>query len=449
MNFKYSKVGVVWRLMVFALLIVSACIGALYQLWEVVIGCSIAAIVMGWSILQFVTGMHRKVQLFFDAVRYEDGSLRFPEQQSDPHLQALYTKLNEINQLLTEIRAREAQSEQFFKAFMQRSSSGLLAVDQEGYVEIINDAALNMIGLQNLSHIDRLQQQYPALHEALLQLEPDQSTHVKLLGGNQLQQLSIKQAHIRLLEKEYRIFSLYDIKNELEEHELDTWQKLIRIMTHEIMNSITPISSLSQTLNRYFEQDGQAVALDQLQQTDIDSTREGLQVIEERANGLRNFVENYRKLSKLPQAQFQEITLDSWLASIQLLFKPQADEHTIRFTITNTYAKPTFLGDEKLLTHVLLNLLNNAVQALEQQNNKHIEIIAESSDVNTLRLKVIDNGKGFTAEEQDKLFLPFYTSRENGSGIGLSLSRQIMRMHKGSISASSQVGKGAEFVLEI
>lgn len=449
MNSKYTNRAIVGRLVLLCIWVVAACTGAFYQVWELVILGGIAAILTGWSVVHVVKRTHRKVNLFFEAVQYEDGSLRFPEQQRDPHLKGLYTKLNKINQLLTEIRAREAQSEQFFREFMKRSASGLLAIDEHGYVEIINDTALELIGLPNLSHLDRLQQQFPALYEALILLNPDQSTRVKLLNGNNLQQISVKMARIWLLEKEYRIYSLYDIQNELEEHELETWQKLISIMTHEIMNSITPISSLSQTLNRYFTNQGASVAISDLQQRDIDNTREGLLVIEERTVGLRNFVENYRKLSKLPQAQFREIELTSWLASLKLLFKPQADEHGIQFTITNTYPKPSFLGDEKLLTHVLLNLLNNAVQALEGMDDKRIEITVEPMQAQSLRLKVIDNGKGFSPEEQDKLFLPFYTSRENGSGIGLSISRQIMRMHKGSISARSEAGRGAEFVLEL
>lgn len=449
MNSSYTNKAVILRLIWLSVFVAGGCFSFVYSIWELVVVAIIGVIATAWSLLYFIQNMHRKVHLFFEAIKNEDGSLHFSENQQDKHLKGLYQSLNRINQFITEIRIREVHSERFFKEFMKRSASGLMAVDQDNFVEIINDAALKIIGLANLTHLDRLQDLYPSLHELLLQLKSGQSQSIKLLEGNELRQITVKVVDIRFSEKEYRIFSLYDIKNEIEENELETWQKLMRIMTHEIMNSIAPISSLSQTLNRYFIKEGAPVQLQDLNQDEIDNTVKGLTVIEERATGLRAFVDNYRKLSKLPQAEFSSIELNHWLDSIKLLFKAQTEEHKIDFKITHTYPKPSFPGDEKLLTHVVLNLLNNATQALEKQENKSIEIVTEANELGSLRLKVIDNGEGFKAEERDKIFLPFYTSRENGSGIGLSLSRQIMRMHKGSISASSEPGVRTEFVLEI
>lgn len=449
MNSSYTRMALIWRLLLLVLFVAGGCFAFFYSIWEFVILALILGVATAWNLVYMVQVVHRKVDFFFDSINYEDGSLHFDENQKDKHLKGLHRNLNQLNALITEIRVREVHSERFFKEFMKRSASGLIAVDQNDFVEMVNDAALRLMGLTNLTHLDRLKQHNTALYELMIKLKPGQSESLKVLEENELRQISVKVAEIKFSEKSYRIFSIYDIKTEMEENELETWQKLIRIMTHEIMNSIAPITSLSQTLNSYFIKDNNAIEIKDLEQSHVDNTVQGLQVIRDRAEGLRSFVDNYRKLSGLPQPEFKAIDLSKWLDSIMLLFKGQEGEHNITLTIHNSYPSPSFPGDEKLLTHVVLNLLNNAVEALQGCESKTIEINVEPSISGALRLSVIDNGKGFEAEERDKIFLPFYTSRENGSGIGLSLSRQIMRMHKGSISASSEPGVRTEFVLEM
>ncbi len=449
MNSKFTQAGVVWRLILFALLVAAGCYAVFSGSWGYAIPAFVLALVTAWNLLYFVNSTHRKLHFFFEAVKNEDGSLHFPEKTGDKHLRGLHENMNRLNRMISEIKVRQAHSERFFMEFMKRSASGLIAVDPEGFVEIVNDAALRLIGLGNLTHLDRLEQHNPSLYQLMQNLKPGQSESLKILQGNELQQVALKEARIRFSEKEYRIFSLYDIKTEMEENELETWQKLIRIMTHEIMNSIAPITSLSQTLSGFFEKEGSILKVEQLQQQEVDNTAEGLSVIRERAEGLRSFVDNYRKLTRLPQPEFQPIHLQNWLNSIRLLFESQRKEQDIEFNILNHHPKEEFLGDEKLLTHVVLNLLNNATEALQGRTDRSITMTVSRTDAGALQLKVADNGKGFREEERDKIFLPFYTTRENGSGIGLSLSRQIIRLHKGSISASSVFGVGSEFVVEV
>lgn len=449
MSSEYTHKGVITRLLLFAVMISGGCYALYHEAWEYAVPAFVLAIIVAWNLLYFIDSIHRKMHLFFEAIQNEDGSLHFPENIGYKHLKGLHENMNRINQHINEIKVRQAHSERFFMEFMKRSASGLIAVDPEGFVEIVNDAALRLIDLNNLTHLNRLQQHNPALYDLLQNLKPGHGESLKMLQGNELRQIAVKEARIRFSEKEYRIFSLYDIKSEMDENELETWQKLIRIMTHEIMNSIAPITSLSQTLSSFFEKEGNTVKVEELQQLEVNNTAQGLAVIGERAEGLRSFVDNYRKLTRLPKPEFKPIILNNWLDSIRLLFESQREEESIELNITNQYPKPEFLGDEKLLTHVVLNLLNNASEALLGRENKIIGITANQSGSGSLQLKISDNGKGFKEEERDKIFLPFYTTRENGSGIGLSLSRQIMRMHKGSISASSKPGDGSEFVIEV
>ena len=448
MSSEYTRFGVIGRLALFTLLIVAGSFLVFLCEWGYAIISLLAIFISGWNLLYYMQNTHRKLHFFFEAVKSEDGSLHFPENVSDKNLRGLHENLNRINQLITEIRIRQAHSERFFLEFMKRSASGLIAIDDQGFVEIVNDAALKLTGLPNLTHMDRLKQHNSMLYELMEGLKPGQGESIKIPDGKELKQVAVQVAVIRFSEKEYRIFSLYDIKAELEENELETWQKLIRIMTHEIMNSIAPITSLSQTLSGFYVKKGETVKAGELQQKEIDNTVQGLNVIGERAEGLRSFVDNYRKLTRVPQPEFKPINMDHWLESIRLLFKSQEKAEQVQLEVVNTHPSKEFPGDEKLLTHVILNLLNNATEALEGTANKHIRITAETGKSGSLRLKIRDNGKGFDEEERDKIFLPFYTTREQGSGIGLSLSRQIMRLHKGSISASSVKGEWAEFVLD-
>lgn len=449
MNSRYTTVGVAVRLLLQAVCISVASIGFYTGAWEYGLIALVVAGIAAGTLVYFVNGVHRKLHFFFDAVRNGDHSIRFPEKVSDKTLKGLHENLNRVNRMLADIRTRQEHSERFFLEFMKRSATGIIAVDSGGFIEIANDAALKLTGLKNLTHLDRMAQHNRALFELMQGLQPGQSATIKIPDGPQLRQVSVKMAALQFAEKKFRLFSLYDVRAEMEENELETWQKLIRIMTHEIMNSIAPITSISQTVLGYYNGHGKPVGAAQLDQQKIEDTLAGLKVIEERAAGLLKFVEDYRQLTRIPRPVFRSIDLEGWLASIRLLFESKRAEEDIQLTTENRFHKPDFPGDEKLLTHVMLNLLNNASDAMKDCPDKKLEIIAEKGEAGTLRLKVRDNGKGFREEERDQLFLPFYTTKEDGSGIGLSLSRQIVRLHRGSISATSVPGKGAEFVVEV
>lgn len=447
MNYSGLNSGVILRLILFGVFAAGACLSFTNQNWLYASLLCLGVIIVGGNLVYYVNGVNRKIAFFFDAIRNEDSSLHFPENLKNDSLNRLHASLNRINQIIGDIRIKEAYNEKFFLEFMKRSATGLMAVDQHDYVEIINDAALRLVGLGYLTHLKRLQQHNPELYEAITRLHPGRSKTVKIIEQGELRQIFIKVAQFTFSGKRYRIFSLSDIKAEMEENELETWQKLIRIMTHEIMNSIAPITSISKTLSGFYVKDEGPATVEYLTQKEIDNTIQGLSVIEERAQGLLHFVDNYRKLTRIPKPVFKPIPLREWLDSILLLFQNRLAGENIKVEATIKYRKKEFPGDEKALTQVVLNLLNNAADALDSAENKKINIIASENSTGGLKLEIIDNGKGFASEELDKIFIPFYTTKENGSGIGLSLSRQIMRLHKGTISATSVPGKRTAFEL--
>jgi len=317
----------------------------------------------------------------------------------------------------------------------------------DGYIEIINNTALSLLGLPHISHIDLLKQKNIQLYELMMQVKPGQTKTIKVLCGTELRLLSLRVSNLKFGEKKYRLFSLHDIKTELEENELDSWQKLIRVMTHEIMNSIGPITSLSNILNNIYLKEGKPISVNEITEKQIANTIHGLDVIEQTGKGLMHFVEDYRKLTKIPKPVFKTIQIMLWLKSVELLMKNRFDEEGIEFKILHKEIRKELIGDEKLLSQVVINLLNNSIDALKNSEKKKINITVTEGATGKIKLSVTDNGSGIAPEEIEKIFIPFYTTRENGSGIGLSLSRQIMRLHKGSITAFSQVGVQTTIVL--
>lgn len=408
---------------------------------------SIFLVISGWNIIYFLNSINRKITFFFDSVSNDDTTLHYNENIRNKSLRELHRSMNRLNNRISEIKIRNEHYERFYSELMKYSASGLIAVDDDGYIEIINNSALALIDMPHISHISLLKQKNEELYNHLIQVKPGSAKTIKLLSCTELRLLSLKISLLKFGEKKYRLYSLHDIKTELEENELDSWQKLIRVMTHEIMNSIGPITSLSNILNNIFLKDDKPISVNEITEKQIQNTIHGLDVIEQTSRGLMHFVEDYRKLTRIPKPVFKPVNISSWLSSIELLMQNRFKEENIEFKIYHKGHHNELIGDEKLLTQVMINLLNNSVEALKNVSKKKISVTVIEGSTGKLKIYVIDNGIGIAPEEIEKIFIPFYTTRDNGSGIGLSLSRQIMRLHKGSIAAFSRQGEQTTMVL--
>ena len=281
----------------------------------------------------------------------------------------------------------------------------------------------------------------------MLNLEPGHTQTIKVLNRGELYLLSVKASVFLFEDKKYKLFNINDIKSQLEEGEMDTWQKMIRVLTHEIMNSVAPITSLGNSLKRFLMEQGAPKLSADISMQDVTRILHGLDVIEERGHGLMDFINDYRKLTKLPKPVFKKVEVEGWLKKNCLLVQNRVEEEKIDLEVVKNHTNREFIGDEKLLSQVLINLLNNAMDALKNRDNKKIILKISDNPEGNLIISVTDNGKGISGEEFDQIFLPFYTTKEDGSGIGLSLSRQIMRMHKGNVNARSVPGKQTTFQL--
>jgi two-component system, NtrC family, nitrogen regulation sensor histidine kinase NtrY len=447
MIYRSFNLTLVLRLVVFGILTASLGILILHHNWLFAVPLMILIGIAMIELVYFMNGINRKITFFFDAVTNEDTTLHYSESIRTKSLLDLHTSLNRLNKHITEIKIKNEHNERFFREMLKYSATGLIAVDERGYIEQINDSALDIIGFQHIEHMDLLKQKNRELYDQMMIVTPGDGRTIKLLVGTELRSLSVKVSLLNFGESHLRLYSIFDIRAELEENELESWHKLIRVMTHEIMNSIAPITSLSNTLSRIFTRDNRPLPVTEVTEKHIVNIIHGLEVIENTGKGLMDFVDDYRKLTKIPKPVFRAIHISRWLKAIYLLLKTRFEEEKIDVKINTKGSPEELIGDEKLLTQVMINILNNAADALKNTKGKKIVISVAGSSTGKTKISITDNGTGIEPEEIEKIFIPFYTTKENGSGIGLDLSRKIMRLHKGTITVFSQPEKQTTFTL--
>jgi signal transduction histidine kinase len=293
-----------------------------------------------------------------------------------------------------------------------------------------------LLGIRNPDNINKLAAVSSNLPEILFNSKPGRQRLVRLTVHAEAVGLWLKMAEIKLNEKKFRLASVQNIQHELEDEEVEAWQKLIRVLTHEIMNSVTPVNSLTNTIIRMLEKNGQPLNSSEIDESTLRNVLEGLHSIEKRNKGLIGFVQSYRSLTRIQKPAFTNIEVNELLIRMASLVKNEAENHGIRL-IVNTYKEQLLLNaDEKLVEQVLINLINNAIYALRAVESGEI-LLTSGSTRDEILIEVSDTGEGIPADIINNIFIPFFTTKVEGSGIGLSLSRQIMRIHGGSITVRS------------
>ena len=365
-----------------------------------------------------LNSFNQKLRVFFDAIEDKDNMLYFPEQNVSKEQEKLNRSLNRINFLLAKTQSEYSKQEHFYRSLLEEVPSGVLAWDSTGKIIIANSTALSLLDCQQLTRYRQL--------ESLLQ-EKGKKEH-----------LSLSQSRMKLQDETITLLSIKDIGDELSDKESESWNKLSHVLTHEIMNSIAPIISLSETLSERAVQNG-------MNERDYNIMLQGMQTIHRRSKGLLNFVENYRKLSRLSVPILAPVNIGDLLSDMKKLFPNKNIQYIYKVENPET----TLMLDRSQIEQVLINLLKNAGEACVEQIYPEV-IISTHCDLekHLFFLSVCDNGSGILPEVLDKIFVPFFTTKPTGSGIGLSLCKQIMNLHGGSISASSEIGKGSCFTLK-
>jgi len=449
MAFSRFKISIIIQVILIALT-TTAFFWSIQQEYMLVTSSSLVLLWMAQIayLIWYVQKLTRDIQKLISALKYDDISIGFEkEKKSDPAFNQLYNELYEIINNISQVRSEKETEHQYFQNTIKHIGIGIIGFDDDGKVEICNKAALNLLNRPAISSVDDMDKTLPGLAKTCKNLYPGATKLIKLVTNSETLQLSIKAANFKIKGKNIKLLSIQNIKTEIDQSEVEAWQKLIRVLTHEIMNSVSPIKLLSGSLVKMFQTDNQIKTSEQLDNTTIENAVLGLKTIRKRSAGLSGFVETYKSLTQIPKPNFSIIPVADLIEHIQTLFEDDLKQKGIDLIVSIYPHDLAINADEKLIEQVLINLIKNAVEVLG--NIKNSQITIEATQVNdSVDVKIKDNGPGIPSEMMDQIFIPFFTTKEKGSGIGLSLSRQIMYLHGGSISVKSIPGKETVFTLQ-
>jgi two-component system nitrogen regulation sensor histidine kinase NtrY len=395
----------------------------------------------------YINKTNRDLSRFFSAFQYQDSTLVFNEQKKDKAFQNLHQSFNRIINAFGKVKIEKEKDFIFFQNTVELVGIGLLAFDHKGNVRLCNKAFKDLFlvkEFQNISELECIEGEFP---DFLFRVKTGTQNLRKYLVKSRILKLAVKAVDFRLEEDSIKLIAFQDIKNAIDKGEMDAMHKLIRVFTHEIMNSVSPISMLSGSLIDLYEKNGDQPCKEILSDGAISNTLMGLKTIRKRSKGLMAFVDEYKNLTQLPKPHFELLSVEKLFSHIDTLFKEEFKSENIEFIYHLHDSEQELIADEKLISQVLINLIRNSIEALENTESKSLSIsTGEGNPVNFIIVR--DNGMGIPDDVIDTVFTPFFTTKEKGSGIGLNLSRQIMRLHGGTLSVRSKPDRLTEFSLQ-
>jgi nitrogen fixation/metabolism regulation signal transduction histidine kinase len=401
-----------------------------------------------WLLVNQVNKTNADLEKFFSSIQDHDSSVRFSENTKNTSFRKLHERMNYINTIIQNVKIQNERTSQFLQSVVSHVDIGLLSFDMNGRIEIYNRAAKRYFDVQQPQQLLSLKTTNDELFKVINNIKPGQEILHKIKIDNLLQSILVKATELRFESNAIKLVSFQDITNELDKKELDSWQRLIRVLTHEIMNSISPITSLTSVISGYFKKKGEndPIPLDLIDHQIVYKTLSGLNTIEETGKGLLDFVDKYRSLTSLPKPDFSKFTVDSLFRKCKLLMESNISDN-IKIIVRLYPEDIAITADYAQIEQILINLIKNSAEALSGKQDGTIQLKAFYADDAAL-IQVEDNGIGIPDNIVEDIFVPFYTTKEYGSGIGLSLSKQIMQNHDGTISVNSALEKGSVFTLK-
>lgn len=397
-----------------------------------------------WLLVIQVNKTNTDFEKFLSAVQDHDSSIIFPSAPGES-FRNLYNRMNEVNTILQQAKIENERTSQYLQTIVDHVDTGLLSFDANGRIEICNRMAKKYLANRQIRNLSSLKTEDEELVAIIHAIKPGQEVLHKLKSDPLLPQILIKAVELRFENRQVKLVSFQDITLELDKKELDSWQRLIRVLTHEMMNSISPITSLASVISGYFKEKDLPVPPDKINHKTIAKTLSGLNTIEETGKGLLHFVEKYRSLTSLPKPNVCQFNLDGLFLRCKLLMESGVSPN-IKIFASLEPEDLALIADYAQVEQVLINLIKNAAEALSDKKNGTIQLRAFHED-GAVMISVEDNGPGIPADMVEDIFVPFFTTKENGSGIGLSLSKQIMQNHGGTISVNLNQGNGAKITL--
>jgi two-component system nitrogen regulation sensor histidine kinase NtrY len=425
-----------------------------------------------YSLIHYVQKTNREIARFFDSIKYSDFSQSFRSTIKGSSFEELNNVFSKVIEEFRKTRAEKEEHYRYLQIIVQHIGIGLLAFTQDGNVELLNTATKRLLKVNNIKNISALSNISPTLVLALQDIKAGDKVLIKIATDNELSQLSIYATEFKLKETHYTLVSLTNIQSELEEREMEAWQNLIRVLTHEIMNSVTPIVSLSSTASSLLDatigENGDSDMKPDTETVDnksypsppaadfplvntesLQDIKDALDTISKRSEGLLHFVDNYRNLTRIPVPNFQIVKVAELFSRIEKLFSDRFHKKKIQYVYSIEPQNLELIADPDLIEQVIINLVMNSIKALSATVSPMIKLIGKVDERGGTIIQIVDNGHGIPEELLEKIFIPFFTTHKDGSGIGLSLSRQIMRAHKGGITVHSDPDKETVFTLRV
>ena len=395
---------------------------------------------LGWAIWKFYalyTSHTRKVAFLLDAIENDDPAVHFYEHVIDKDSSQVNEMLNRIARMLQTIKRETVEREKYYELILDFVETGIVVLDDKGVVFQHNRKALELLRLEVLTHVKQLGRVSVEVENVFREMLPGQKMKVEYTHERGTTVLCFTASSITIQDKRFRIIALNDISHELDEREIDSWVRFTRVLTHEMMNSLTPVTSLSESL----------LTLPGARQDE--ELRQGLETIHTTGKGLVNFVMSYRKLTRLPSPEPTLFDVRPFLERMVQLAKHQHLSPNVRITLEKVSEDLMAFADESMMTQVMTNLLKNAVQAIGKTEEGEIRLRAYVDAQDIIRIEVANNGPKIAPEIAAQMFIPFFTTKEEGSGIGLSLSKQMMRLQGGSIALLPYRDEWTTFVVTL
>jgi nitrogen fixation/metabolism regulation signal transduction histidine kinase len=398
------------------------------------------------SLVWYLTRIRRDLLKLINAMSNDDPTMQFSKVRQDPYFNAIHAGFNALISDFRLVRLDREAQQRFFEETVNHVQFGLIAYTESGVVRMVNRAFTELFGIRKISHLNDLGQCSKGLPSFFKQFTP---------GKELLKRISLPDGHHHLIflssgfvlkGEKITLLSVRDISREMDRNELEAWQKLLRVLRHEILNSISPIKLIAGNLSERLQHEDKVINIEHMKEEEVEEIRTGLETIHRRASGLSVFLDAYTNLYKTPEFRMEQTEVPALLKRIKGLFREQAQQQQCTLKIHCPDPDLKLELDARMIEQVLINLVKNAMEAISTQENREI-ILSATRNKKELGISVEDTGTGIPEDQMESIFMPFFSTKEKGTGIGLSFSQHIMRLHKGYIRVRSKPGKGSVFQL--
>ncbi len=438
MGFNRFNIGIVILCMLIAIIGI-----ALVEVWSNVdykvakITVSLVWVILIIVLIKYVNRTNRRLKQFLENIKYSD---YLNTDISNSSFKELNFSLNEILRYVRLADLEKESTHQYLRQILDQMPTGIITTTESGKVEIINRAGQDILETNSLELLSQLNKVKEGLEYKLLNLKEGTKEVISINTSKGIKSLLFQIKNVKINQRNIKIISFENIRTELDIEEEKAWRKIFRVLTHEIMNSIGPIRSLTSSVLKIFALDDRIKKVSQLKEEDIEFAVTGLKSIDNRNQGLSSFVADFKKVMRIPEPNVEKANINEFIDETLPILKEYCTSKNIRLEYKRLTKSEFILIDKEQITQVLINLVKNSSEAINTEKGE-IKLKAETQN-NSLNLSITDNGQGISLDHQSEIFIPFFTTKKEGSGIGLSVSRQIIRNHHGELNISSQENKG-------